>query len=218
MKRLAPLTLALFILPTVALAAGDSNDETQRLNRADMTLAKQTAVRRGDLFTGWRLKRSGLPDDSDDLRCSFDPDLSAFVITGKHETSFSHGTTGAQLTSAVGVFRNVRDAAGDFRASAKPALLGCLRSGLLEGLRLAGARARVTSSRMSTTPRVGAQSVSYHLVVAIAATKSLPRFRMYADFLAFRQGRSQASLLFVSPVAPVRGQLGLARLVQSRMR
>jgi hypothetical protein len=216
-KRLAPLTLALFLLPSLALAAVGPNDETERLNRADMTLAKRTAVRRSDLFTGWRLTRSGLPED-DDSPCAFDPDLSAFVLTGKHETAFAHRTAGAQLASAVWVFRNVRDAAGDFRASAKPALLPCLKSALLKGLRLAGVRARITSSRMSTTPRVGEQSVSYHLVATTPRTKRLPSFKMYADFLAFRKGRSQATLLFMSPRVPIRGQVALARQVQSRLK
>jgi hypothetical protein len=204
------------MLPSVALATGDSNDETERLNRADMALAKRAAVHKSDLFTGWRLTRSGPPEDSD-FPCTFDPDLSVFVITGKHETSFSHGTTGAQLVSWVGVFRNVRDATGDFRASAKPGLMRCLRGGMLEGLRQGHVRARITSSRMSATPRVAAQSVSYHLVATTYPTKRLPRFKVYADFLAFRQGRSQATLLFMAPLAPVQGQVALARMVARRM-
>jgi hypothetical protein len=216
-KRFAPLTLALLMLPSVALAAGGSNDETEHLNRADMTLARRTAVHSSDLFAGWRLTRSGLPKDSD-FPCAFDPDLSAFVITGKHQTRFSHGTTGAQLVSGVGVFRNVRDAAGDFRASAKPGLLPCLKSAILAGIRQAHLRGRITTSRMSRTPRVGAQSVSYRVVATTSPTTTLPSFKMYADFLAFRQGRSQATLLFTAARAPVQGQLALARVVQHRMK
>jgi hypothetical protein len=216
-KRLAPLTLALFLLPPVALATGGSNDETERLNRADMTLAKRTVVHRSDLFAGWRLTRSGLPEESD-FPCAFDPDLSKFVLTGKHETAFAHGTTGAQLVSAVGVFRNARDAAGDFSASAKPGLLPCLKSAMLTGLRQGQLRARIISSRMSRTPRIGAQSVSFHLVAKTSPTKRLPSFKVYADFLAFRQGRSQATLVFMALRTPVQGQLALARLVQSRMK
>ena len=217
MKRLPPLILALFVLPSVALATGDSNDETEHLNRADMTLAQRTAVHRSDLFAGWRLTRSGPPKESD-FPCEFDPDLSAFVITGKHQTVFSHGTTGSQLVSGVGVFRNVRDAAGDFKASAKPGLLPCLKSALRAGLRQAHLRARITTSRMSRTPRVGAQSVSYRVVATTYPTKTLPSIKMHADFLAFRQGRSQATLLFTAARAPVKGQLALARSVQSRMK
>ena len=218
MKRLAPLTLALFVLPAGALAASvGSHDETEHLNRSDMTLAKRATAHKGDLASGWRLVRSGLPTSGDDPCSSFDPDLSAFVITGKHETSFSH-SSGAELMSDVGVFRNVRDAAGDFKASAKPGFLRCLRIVMQQGLRASHLRARITSSRMSTTPRVGAQSVSYRVVATVYPTNGVPRFNMYADFLAFRKGRSQAVLLFMAPLTRVRGQVALARSVERRMR
>jgi hypothetical protein len=216
-KRLAPLTLALFVLPSVALATGGSNDETERLNAADMTLAKRATVHKSDLAPGWRLVRSGPPKSSDEPCTSFDPDLSAFVLTGKHETTFALNSAGAQIVSDVGVFRHVRDAAGDFKASAKPGFLRCLRTAVLQGLRKANFRGRITSSRMSTTPRVGAESVSYRVVATVYPTKSVPRFTMYSDVLAFRQGRSQAVLLFMAPLTPVRGQVALARSVQRRM-
>jgi hypothetical protein len=217
-KRLAALTLALFVLPSVALATGDSNDETERLNRADMTLAKRSAVHKSDLAPGWRLVRSGPPKESSDNPCtSFAPDLSAFVLTGKHETSFALNSVGAHIVSDVGVFRNVRDAAGDFKASAIPAFLRCLRTVVVHGLRQANMRGRITSSHMSTTPRVGAQSVSYRVVATIYATKSAPRFKLYTDVIGFRQGRSQATLMFMAPFAPVRGQVALAHVVARRM-
>jgi hypothetical protein len=216
-KRLAPITLALFVLPSVALATGGSNDETERLNRADMTLAKRATVHKSELAPGWRLVRSGPPKSNDEPCTTFDPDLSAFVITGKHETSFAHNSTGAQIVSDVGVFRHVRDAAGDFKASAKPGFLRCLRTAVLQGLREANLRGRITSSRMSATPRVGAESVSFRVAAMVYPTKSVPRFTMYSDVLAFRQGRSQAVLLFMAPVAPVRGQVALARMVARRM-
>jgi len=216
-KRLVALTLALLVLPTVALAAGGSHDETERLNRADMVLAKRAAVRKTDLFPGWRLVSSGAPEEGD-FPCAFDPDLSAFVITGKHETTFSHSGGLAQIVSDVGVFRSSSDAARDFRASAKPGFMPCLRAAVVKGLGQAGLKARVTSSHMSTTPRVGAQSVSYHVVVKTSATQRVPSFRVYTDVLFFRQGRSQATLLFMSPGVKVGGQGSLARSVARRMR
>src|SRR5262245_2645560 len=166
-KRLAPLTLALLVLPSLALAAGDPNDETERLNRADMALAKRAAVQKSDL-SGWRLLYSGRPEESD-VPCTFEPDLSAFVITGEHEMVFEHMTAGTWVVSGIVVFRNVRDAVGDFNTQAKPGLMRCLRSSMLEGVRKAVLRARIASSRMSTTPRIGSQSVSYHLVATISA-------------------------------------------------
>ena len=214
MKRLVPLILALLVLPSVALAAAASNDEPERLNRADMTLAKRATIHKGDLPAGWRLRPSA-PETGD--RCpGFDPDLSAFVITGKAETSFAH-SAGAQMVSDVAVFRNVRDAAGDFKASAKPGFLRCLRNVLLQSFKQAHLWARITSSRMSTTPRVGAQSVSYRVISTIYPTNGVPHFSMYSDALALRQGRSQAVLLFIAPFTPMRGQAALARSVARRM-
>ena len=217
MKRIVPLALALLVLPSVTLAASaGSHDETEHLNRADMTVAKRAAVHRSDLASGWRLTRSGVPPTSDQPCTTFDPDLSAFVITGKAETSFAH-SAGAQMVSDVAVFRNVRDAAGDFKASAKPGFLRCLRNVLLQSFKQAHLRARITSSRMSTTPRVGAQSVSYRVISTIYPTNGVPHFSMYSDALALRQGRSQAVLLFIAPFTPMRGQAALARSVARRM-
>src|SRR5213596_2583162 len=104
-KHLVPLILALLVLPSVALAAGASHDEPEHLNRADMTLAKRATIHKGDLPAGWLLRPSA-PETGD--RCpSFDPDLSAFVITGKATTTFMH-SAGAQIVSDVAVFRTVR--------------------------------------------------------------------------------------------------------------
>lgn len=218
MKPFAPLALALLVLPSVALATGSPRDETEHLNRADMTLAKRATVRRSDLAAGWRLVHSGPPAASGEQCTSFDPDLSAFVITGKHETIFEHGTSGAQLQSDIAVFRNVRDAAADFKASATPGFLRCLRSAVLQGLREGHLRGRIASSRMARTPRVGAQSVFYRVVAMISPTNGLPRFPMYADVVAIRQGRTQAVLLFMAPLAPARGQVAVARSAARRMR
>jgi hypothetical protein len=70
---------------------------------------------------------------------------------------------------------------------------------------------------MSATPRAGAQSVSYRVIAIVSPTNGVPRFSMYTDFLAFRQGRSQAALLFMAPYAPIRGQAVLARTIGRRL-
>jgi hypothetical protein len=213
-KRLVPLTLVLVVLPSVALAARSPHDETQRLNKADMALAKQAAARKTDLPGSWSLVRSGLPKN-DDSPCGFDPDLSAFVVTGVHERVFDQSSTAAEVVSDVAVFRNIKDSADDFKASAKPGLLRCMKSTMRQGLRQANLQGTITTAQMSTTPRIGAQSVFYRVV---ATTTSAPRFRLYMDFVAFRKGRSQAVLLFVSPMARVQGQNALARTVARRLR
>ena len=218
MKRLAPLTLLLVLFPALALAGTNPRDETEHLKRADMTLAKRAAVRKSDLVSSWRLVHAGPPKRSGDRCTSFDPDLSRFVITGKQETSFAHGTTGAQLVSDIGVFRSVKDAAGDFKASATRGFLTCLKGAMMQGLRAGGMRGKVTTARMAAMPRIGAQSASYRVVATVSATSSLPKFHMYADVIVFRQGRSQGALLFMAPLAPVQGQAALARSVANRLK
>jgi len=217
-KRFVPLTLVLLVLPSLALAS-NPKDEIRRLNRADIALAKQAAVRKTDLVAGWRLTHSGPPPKTSDEPCtSADPDLSAFVITGEHETDFTHGATSAELDSDVQVFRNVSDASRDFKASATRGLLTCLKTAFAKSLRQSHVPGKVTSAGMGRTPRIGAQAVFYRIVATISPTNGLPRFRMYADFIAIRKGRSQASLMFISPLARVQGQLGLMRAVARRMR
>ena len=216
MKRLAPVIVALFVLPAVAVAAGAPREEQERLNRADMALAKRAVAHKVDLAPGWRLIRSA-PDKPGGDRCSgYDPDFSAFVITGKAKASFAH-SAGGRIVSDVGVFPNSRHAAGDFNAGAKPGLLRCLRSAVLQGLRAARLRAKITSSRMSTTPRVGAQSVSYQVVAKVYPTNGVAPFSVHADVLVFRKGRSLAALLFTAPYTSIRNQVGLAQSVARRM-
>lgn len=218
MKRLAPFILVLLVLPSIAAAAtGGSHDEITRLNRADVALAKRAAVHKSDLLPTWRLLYSGRPDDSGPP-CSFDPDLSAFVITGDRETVFEHGATGSRLVSGITVFRSVRDAVGDFNAQAKPAFMRCMRTMMVQAFRKSHYRTRITSSRMLAPPKIGAQSVSFRLAARISPTAGGSGGTVYSDFLAFRQGRSQAVLWSMSPVRPLQGQLELARVVQRRMR
>jgi len=215
MKRLAPLIFALLMFPTVALAVtAGPHDETKRLNATDMALAKKATARKADFVSGWRLVRSGRPQE-DDSRCGFDPDLSPFVITGEHERDFEHGTTAAQVASVVDVFRSTRDSVNDFKLQAKPGLLRCFKNVMLKGLRSASLTGKITTAQMSSAPRIGAQSVSLRVVAMVTGKASFP---MYLDFLAFRQGRYQSVLMFTTVLAPVQGRVALARSVARRMR
>jgi hypothetical protein len=215
-KRLAPLTLALLVLPTVASAAGSSRDEQERLNRADMALAKRAVVHKGDLVPGWRRVPSPPEKPGDDQCSGYDPDFSAFTITGKAHSTFAHGG-GARIVGSVDVFPNATQAAGDFKAGAKPGLMRCLRRSLLQGLREAHLTARIVSSRMASTPRIGAQSVFYRVVARISPGSGRARFNVYADVLVFRQGRSIEALMFMSAFAPISNEAVLARSVARRM-
>ena len=216
MKRLAPLTLVLLALPAVALASGGSRMEQERLTRADMGLAKRAVARKVDLARGWRLVSTQPGKRGADRCAGYDPDWSAFVITGKARSIFSH-RAGGQIVSDVAVFPNARHAAGDFKVGAKPGFLRCLRSAVLQGIRGEGFRARVTSSRMSLTPRVGAQSVSYHVVTKVFPTNGVAPFKVYTDVLVLRQRRSLAGFVFTAPYGSISNRVGLARSVARRL-
>jgi hypothetical protein len=215
--RLSGLALvaAVFALGTAAaIAATDPHDEQERLRPADMALAKRTTLKATDLASGWKRMPVGSEDDS---KCpGFDPDFSAFTITGKAESMFIRRGSGVVL-SAVEVYKTRAQAVGDFRTGAKPALAKCIRYAFETAFaRSAGGTARTMSSRMVTAPRVGERSVLYRLVGAL--TVQGQTIRVYMDVLAFQRGRSITVLLSTGLGGPIRGQTAVARLLAARMR
>lgn len=205
----------LLSVASVAVAAGDPHAEQERLRSTDMALAKRATVKLSDLAAGW--KRLPAPPEDGDSKCpGFDPDLSAFTITGKARSLFSRVGGGAVL-SAVEVYETRAQAVGDFRAGAKPAAAGCLRHAFeVDFARGAGGRARATWSRMVTAPSLGERSVQYRLVGTL--TLNGRRLPIYMDLLAFQRGRSLGVLFSTGIYGRIRGQTILARVMASRMR
>jgi hypothetical protein len=78
---------AVLVLGTAAaLAASDPHKERERLRPADMALARRATIKAADLVSGWKRMPVGSDDDS---KCpGFDPDFSAFTITGKASSLF----------------------------------------------------------------------------------------------------------------------------------
>jgi len=209
------LVAAVFALGTAAaLAATDPHHEQERLRPADMTLARRTTLRAADLASGWKRMPVGSDDDS---KCpGFDPDFSAFTITGKASSLFARQGGGA-VVSAVEVYKTRAQAIGDFRTGAKPALAKCLRHVFELGLaRGTGGTARTISSRMVPAPRVGERSALYRLGGKL--TIQGRTIRVYMDVLAFQRGRSITSLVSSGLGGPIRGQTAVARRIAARMR
>ncbi len=205
------------VVAIVGTAQGrDPRRERLQLNAADGALARQITVRRGDVGAGWRPVGTS-SDDSDAPGCQgFRPDFSAFTITGRAASSFAR-REGAIIQSQVEVYKSRADAAGDFRAGAKPVLARCLRLSLAKELGSNKAfRSRIVSARMVTAPRVGERSAEYRVVITISALGS--SFKLYFDSLVFQRGRSIAALAFTGARQPLVGQVPLARLVAARMR
>lgn len=214
-RLLAPvLIVALVAVSAASAAERHPHAEKERLTAADNALARSVAVRASDLPVGWR--RVALPPD-DGSRCkSFDPDLSAFTITGKARAGWVDAAgTGRSVVSLVEVYASRAQAAGDFAAAARPAAVGCLREGLTAGV--AGrVPFRVVTARMVPAPRVGDRSAAYRVVVAL--TPSTLPVRVYLDVVVVQRGRSIAALMLTGIHESLPGRDALARTVAARMR
>jgi hypothetical protein len=209
------LVAAVFALGTAAaLAATDPHDEQERLRPADMALARRTTLKATDLASAW--KRVPAPSEDSNGKCpGFDPDFSAFTITGKARSVFAR--QGGAVVSAVEVYKTRAQAIGDFRTGAKPTFAKCLRHAFeTEFARGAGGTARTISSRMVTAPRLGERSALYRLVGTL--TVQGRTIRVYMDVLAFQRGRSVTALFSSGFGGPIRGQTAVGRLIAARMR
>lgn len=221
MRRLRVTILLLVLMLTAAAVAGatrDPRDEQIRLNAADNALAKRIALRAADLGGGWQ-KLGVTQSDDEPLRCtSFNPDLSAFTITGKAASASSRGT-GASAASTVEVYESRADAIGDFRATAKPPVARCLREVLENQMAGQGGGVftlRVLSSKVVPAPKVGDRRIAYRLVAQLGMQGvGIP---VYLDILAFQRGRSIAALLFTGVSRPIAGRAVAASRVAARMR
>lgn len=208
---------AALTLVAATVAAPDPRAEKERLNPRDMTLARNELLTRSDLAPGWRRTPSS-PDDDEPTRCpGWNPDFSAFTITGKAKADFEHSRAGASILSTVEVYATRRQAVGDFSTGAKPGLARCLRSLLDEAFsRQRGVEARVVSARMLGGPVIGERSATYRLVARVRAGGSpIPA---YFDVHVFQRGRSIAVLFFTGVAVRVPDQLALARTVAARLR
>jgi hypothetical protein len=215
--RPSRLVLAAAVLAfgtATALAATDPHDEQVRLVSADTALARRTTLKTTDLASGW--KRVPVPSQEDEGKCpGFDPDFSAFTITGKARSLFAR--QGGAVLSVVEVYKSRTQAVGDFRTGAKPALARCLRHAFeTDFARETGGRVRTISSRMAPAPRVGERTALYRLVGTLTAQGRT--IRIYMDFLAFQRGRSITVLFSSGFGARLRGQTTLARRIATRMR
>lgn len=209
------LAAAVFALcSAAALAATDPHNEREQLRPADMTLARSATIKATDLVSGWKRMPVGSNDDS---KCPvFDPDFSAFTITGKASSLFVQLGGGAVL-SAVEVYKTRSQAIGDFRAGAKPAFAKCLRYAFERDVaRGAGGTAKTKWSRMVPAPRVGERSALYRLVGTLSVRGQT--IRVYMDVLAFQRGRSITALISSGFGGRLSGQTTLARVIAARMR
>lgn len=195
--------------------AGNPRDEQVRLNAADTALARRAVLRRADLPGGWAAAPASGGEGS--IRCAgYDPDFSRFTVTGKARSGFIRGTSGASVASSVQVFASAAQAAADFRLGTSPRLMDCVSAQLVRRLKAAGAAdVRIASKRMSSTPRVGGQSVTYRLVLRISAGPA--SFAYHIDLVTFRVERAIGVVSFSSLGGSLENEAALARRVAGRL-
>jgi hypothetical protein len=222
-KRLGVLlVIALTLVYAAAALAANPRAEKERLTAADNALAKRAVVVSGWLAPGWT-RTTPSPDSDEDFSCpGYNPDFSAFTITGKAKSAFKH-PSGAELDSEVAVFRTRAQAVADFRLTMTPGLARCMRTALLEEIRKSGDAAGVDvsiTSRMTTPPRMGERSSGFSLVIRMKPVNG-PAGRsvtLYMDALVVQRGRSIGFLLFSGLSNRVTDQVPLARAMAARMR
>jgi hypothetical protein len=211
--RLVSLAAALVLgLALVATAAAGPREEKQRLTKADMARARHAVVRQSDL-AAWT--EMSVPADSNGPRCrGYNPDFSRFTITGKAASGFTHGA-GNAVASAVELYPNASQAAGDFAEGARPSFLSCFSSKLAQQFAHSGLAVSVTSKRSSRSPHIGLRAMSWHIVFKLSVQgRTVP---YYVDLFSFQVNRALGSVSYQSIGKRIPRQTALARLVASRL-
>jgi hypothetical protein len=211
--RLASLAaVVVFGLALVAAAAAGPRDEKQRLTKADMARARHALVRQSDVGADWTAVAAPV---SSGPRCrGYNPDYSRFTVTGKAGSGFTHGA-GSAVASAVELYASSAQASGDWAEGVRPGFLSCFASKLAQQFAKSGLAVSIASKRASHAPRLGAQSMSWHVVFRLSvAGRSVP---YYLDLYAFRLNRATGSVSFQSLAKPIPHQTALVRLVASRL-
>jgi hypothetical protein len=216
-RRFVGLVLVLLAVLAVAGAAfaGDPRSEQVRLRAADVALAKRVTASQRDVGRAWT-KIALPPSKGERMTCpGFDPDFSAFTITGKAASAYAQ-RTGASVVSTVEVYESRADAVGDFRVGARPQVAQCLRRVLQQELASSPLATKVVSARVVGAPRVGERRIAYRLVATLEGLGQ--KVTIYLDVVAMQRGRSVVALMFTSPQRPSAQRAAVSAAVAARMR
>ena len=201
-----------------ATAATDPRSEKLQLTKADTALAKREVLRGSDLGPGWQ--RLPVPFRDAPSCPNFEPDFSAYTITGRAIAAYELGRpAAAQVVSEVEVFETRAQAVGDFRLATAPQTASCLAYLFEKGFRQTApdtVRLRMLSARTVAAPRLGERTAAYRLVARVSGEGG--SVTITVDFLALQRGRSIAALGFTGVQGRVPGQTRYAQLVAARLR
>ena len=209
MRRPALVAASLLALAFVAAAsARNPRAEQERLNPADMRIARAAVLHSRDFKAGWKATSSS--PDSDTGCPAFRPDFSKFVITGKAHVELRH-TSGAIITSELNVFAYRAHAAGDFRLSATTN--SRCKAWETRTETKGGRTTKVVVAKIVPMSGIGERAAHYQLVSQVTEAKRVSM--VYVDGIAFQQGRS-VGWVVVAARQPARSLDVLARLMLAR--
>jgi hypothetical protein len=213
MRRLASAVAVAALVASGAAEARSPHREQLRVTPRDGGLAQRIVLTQGDLGGGWAAVDPG-PWNDDATCATFDPDLSAYTITGRAHSAV-RDAAGTTVVSAVELHPTAADAAADFRASNTAEVPTCVASFFQEGVQKQGLTMRIRAARMVRAPRVGDQASRYAYRFELqAAGRSLG---IYMDTLAFRRGRAVVAVLVSGRGESAGNVVAIARKLAARV-
>lgn len=217
--RAVAITLALAAVLAATAGATNPRAEKEQLRPADVALAKRAVLQQADVGPDWTRVKTPKEDDGQFACKSFNPDFSAFTVTGQAYASFQFSSSpGGQIDSTVAVFLTKSQAAGDFRLGAKPQFAGCLADQVRRAFRSypKSIQGRLVSSEMVRAPKLGDRAAAY--AVKAELTGNGATIPVFVDVIAVQRGRSIAALVFTGLGSPMPSRQYFAAQVTQRMR
>jgi hypothetical protein len=211
--RLPVLVALVCLIVTATASARNPRLERLALRAVDVQLAKGSILRTGDLGSGWT-SRPSKPDDNAPPDCP-GQNYSAFTITGQAQAQFVK--QGASVLSRVEVYPSRKQVLGDFAVDAQPGVVACEGEAIRREVakEAKGLTVTLVSAKQLPAPQVGQRSIAFRIVLNLKGKANT--LKLYVDLIGFVRDRSAASVVIVAPGLPPKGDVLLARVVDSRL-
>jgi len=220
--RLAGVLVALAVLGACS-GGGGSTSSTAASPGADKAAAIKINLRQADFPTGWTSgPHQETPEETATLnqltQCVGIPDLAGHISAMQRSADFSAGQT-TSASSNVTFVKTDADAVGDLAAFQSGKAPDCFKQAVLALVQqqLPGAKPENLEARQLQFPNLKDGTAAYQASFTIsAAGTNVP---VYADFVYFRAGRSEITLVTTNAGSPFDPKLeeSLARKMASRV-
>jgi len=190
-----------------------------RFSASDQAAARAAVVTPADLGSTWKgaIEKNAKPLEAENCPGLWEPRQSDLVITGVAKSNFSGN--GAQIESAVQVYKTARMAELDWSRSVSAAGLACMRQHAAAD-KTPGVR--FISIARSPFPRVGEQTIRFRMIAEVTSAAGAAPLRMLIDVVLLGRGRTGISFSLMVPYQLRAGadafEVRLARALNSRIR